>query len=279
MTIIQRHQIDEELSRGSYEFALEGLPTSLANARQVPRILTSVVSDALSIVAEGSVVAPKSPDIILALRLAAQASTALFAASGDLPVTVPLGDGPPVTYTSAPDESTVNAYRWIEGFFLAAICRDDTSLDLLCEAPIEPMRRSTSRNPEYRYEFIEALRRFWLMEGDPGELAVQAMHLTDPDRDDINNREYTLYIDVHLIRLFFFVHARDRDFGDALVHALRDHKKYWSKKDRRQLRDGILALNLIGLAVLAHDLHIPFEVDSEYLPMWLVTGEPFRQIP
>jgi hypothetical protein len=210
------------------------------------------------------------------LRLSAQAHAALFAAAGVLPVTVPLGDDEPVTYTKAPDESTVDAYTWIEGFLLAALCRDTASLELLCRAPVGLIRRSSTRNPEYRYVFLEALRAFWLEDADPGTLAVHAMHLTDPDRDDIHSRNYTLFIDVHLIRLFFFVHAKDPDFADGLVVALRDHKEYWSNKERSHLSDGFLARNLLGLAALAYDRGIPFEVDSEYLPMWLVTGEAFK---
>jgi hypothetical protein len=275
MVRIERHKLDMESCRELFDNANRALPSLLTNARTDPYYLFWFISRALSAVRYGSVVSPGSPEVVRYLRLAAQAHAAHFAATGDLPVTVPLGDEP-ATYTSAPDESTVTAYRWIEGFFLAALCRDAASLDLLCQAPVEPMRRSSTRNPEFRYVFIEALRAFWLQKGNSGRLAVEAMRLTDPDRDDIYDRDYTLYLDVHLIRLFFFVHAQDPDFADGLVLALRVHKKYWSKKERSRLASGFLALNLLGLAALAYDREIPFEVDSEYLPMWFVTGEAFE---
>jgi hypothetical protein len=273
---VQRHTVDLEFCKQIFSEACRDVASSLAWACRVSRNIAFLISNVLRAVGEGSVVTNRSPDLVRYLRLAAQAHAAHFAATGTLPVTVPLGEGEPVTYASAPDESTVHVYTWIEGFFLAALCRDGASLDLLCRAPVEPMRRSSTRNPEYRYVFREALRAFWCRDIDPGALAVQAMHLTDPDRDDIYSREYTLYIDVHLIRLFFFVHAKDADFGDGLVLALRDHKTYWSKKGRSHLPDGFLALHLLGLAALAYDRGIPFEVESEYLPMWLVTGEAFK---
>ncbi len=276
MEKIQRHNVDAQFSRELFAKTCKRLPSTLASARTASRNLDLLISDALSAAADGSVVAPQSPDIARYLRLASQAHAAFFAAAGILPVTVLLGDGEFVTYASAPEESTITVLRWIEGFFLAALSRDAASLDLLCRAPVEPMRRSSTRNPEYRYAFREALRAFWMQDIDPGALAVRAMELTDPDREDVYDREYTLYIDVHLIRLFFFVHAKDPDFAGGLVLALRDHKKYWSKKGRNHLADGFLALNLLGLAALAYDRKIPFEVDSEYLPKWLVTGEAFK---
>jgi hypothetical protein len=53
-------------------------------------------------------------------------------------------------------------------------------------------------------------RTLWLDQRTPDTLIFQAIRLTDPERDDINDRDFTHYIDVHLIsliRLFFFVYA------------------------------------------------------------------------
>lgn len=273
---VKRHELDREFVQAQYDAAIPDVGPSLESARGRPLNLDLLIMGALRAAAYGSIVAPRSLDIARHLKLASQASAAIYTIATVLPATVPLGEGDPVTYTTPPDSDTVEVSGWIEGFFLAALCRDVPSLSLLCAASVEPMRRSRSRHPEYRYPFMEALRAFWRGEGDCRGLALEAMRMTDPTRPDIYGKKYTLYIDVHLIRLLFLISANDPEVEDALFTALKDHKKYWSRKDLCLDTDGFLSIPLLGLAALAYDRGIRFEVESEYLPMWLVTGETFR---
>ena len=275
---VTRHELtNKDFFRRIYlETIQERLQIFLVAGRAQSRNLDLLVSNASSVVTTGTALGIRGAEVVRCLRLLAQANTALVAVAFRRPVTVPL-DGEPVTYTTAPDESTVHTGCWFGGFFAALVCRDGDSLDRLCAVPTDFFRRSSTRSSEYCYSFIEALRAFHLDRGSPVELALQSMRLTDPDRDDIYDAEYTLYRVVHQIRLFCLILARDEDFGEALALALEDHKTYWSAdEDRLHNPDGFLPMELLGLAALAHDLDIPFEVESEYLPPEFVTGAAFE---
>ena len=57
----------------------------------------------------------------------------------------------------------------------------------------------------------------------------------------------------------------------ALVRALQLHKEYWTKdEDRRLTTEGAVALGPLAVACLAYDVGMPIEVESEYLPEYLL---------
>ena len=59
-----------------------------------------------------------------------------------------------------------------------------------------------------------------------------------------------------------------------LVKGLEAHRSYWSKdEDRRFKSTGFLSIPLTGIASMAYDKGFRFDIDAEYLPMWLVAGE------
>jgi hypothetical protein len=233
----------------------------------------------------GVVVATDSPPVVPWLRLAAQAHAALFgtgAAKGNR-VVVHLGEGEPVTYeSSVPHEGFLSAYRWIDGFFLAALCRDKASMDLLCRTPAEIIRQSSTTFPEYKYLFVEALQGFGKNEAATAERLLAAMRATDPEQfGDHRTKvfvDYALAIDVNLIRLLFFVYGNDGEFAKGLELALKQHKEYWSKKSRQNNWTGFVSIHLCAVAALAYDRGLRFDVESDYLPMPWVTGEAFGEL-
>lgn len=93
------------------------------------------------------------------LCLAAQAYRALFlvVCAQGTKVTVPLGEGDPVTYEAAIDLSYLDPSRWLRAFFLGAVLRDDDLLAALMATPTDLIRQSTLKGPEFRYLFIDSL--------------------------------------------------------------------------------------------------------------------------
>lgn len=274
---IERHKITHPALDRNYTWALGQVSTSLPSARARVGSLALYKSACSTVANCGSVIAPEGPEIGRALRLAAQACAALFAvanAQGQA-VTVPLGEGPPTTYTDAKaDESNVNAILWLSGYMYAALCRDSESLKILCATPVDMLRASTTRSPEYDYLLIQALQAWH--NGQPGvaEGFIAAMQATDPDRPDIISPAFTLHIDVPWIQCLLYAAATQPEFGEALSNGISLHKKYWGKTEkRRDDWDGFLSLPLLSAAALAFQRNLPFDVDSEYLPMRLVRGE------
>jgi hypothetical protein len=207
------------------------------------------------------------------LRIAAESSACTFAAASEVQVKPKL-EGVELEQIARSDESMMDATNWNKAFFLNALCRNIEGLRILCGVPIAVIGGSSTTGPTCRLVFSGVLRLF--LGGNPrtSQFLSQAMEATDPDKHDLMAPEWVLHFDTHQINLLGQVMARSDDFEERLANALEVHKEYWSKtKDRRMDPNGFLAIELMGIAAFAYDRGMRFEIESEYLPMYLVSGQ------
>src|SRR5262249_4404752 len=117
---IERHIIDVEHAHQVFNRNRRDFPVFLENARTSADPSGTLIGIALSYVSSGAVVAPDSPEVALALRVAAQSHTVMimFAEIHDPPRYIHLGEGPPVTYTVPAHESYVHTVEWYYAFML-----------------------------------------------------------------------------------------------------------------------------------------------------------------
>jgi hypothetical protein len=281
MTKITRPPLDRVVFQKRFAAACEALPGFIESVRDRPYNVDLVLVKALEVAQYGIVVEPTSGLIGKALQIAAQANAAIFtmARAGGKTVEFPLENSRLVVSSPAVDEAAVHPSKWMQGFFLASLCRNGELLESLCETPTEMLRRSTTVSPEYMYLFVDALRDYQRNVTGRAEKILAALRATDPSRPDIEAEEWVLYIDVRLLEMFFCINGKDMDFGGALQKALEQHKEYWTKTEKRA-KDwrGFLPLGILGLTAIAYDQRLPFDVESEYLPMDLVRGDFLRRV-
>ncbi|MYR44779.1 hypothetical protein GTW67_22770 [Streptomyces sp. SID5910] len=174
-----------------------------------------------------------------------------------------------------------DAGSWLEAFWLAVVCRDQTRMTQLCEVPVETLRASGAVFEEYIYHWVDALQTYWLERPGLGEKLVAAFNGTDPDRLRFMDREMMLKVLYPPINLFFRFVKRDPDqFNEALVQALELHKEYWTASEERQeTGDGDIPLGILAVTCLAHDAGLPVEVESEYLPEHLLKRSWLGEFP
>ena len=274
---ISRPSVDLARIHEVYEREQKGLADYVDAARRRPQALTLLISEALCLANCAAVVAPESDDILRSLKLAAQAHAALFAwaSSSGGTVTVPLGDDGPVTYVNQESESsTVHVFRWLKGFYLAALCRDENALKILFDTPTDLLRSSSTGNPEYRHLLAESLGMWRRSENGVAQGFIATMDATDPERADVLDKSYTLLLDVPAIQCLLYALSEEKDFAPAIVRAAESHKKYWtSTKKRREDWDGFLSIPLLGIAALARDRGVAFDLDCDYVPGHLVRGD------
>jgi hypothetical protein len=73
--------------------------------------------------------------------------------------------------------------------------------------------------------------------------------------------------------MFYYVLRRDEEkFNKALEKALIAHRDWWTAEDRADDPQGFVALEPLGIAVLARSVGMNVEVSSEYLPENLLRG-------
>ncbi len=263
---IKRHKVDLDVCREWFDSERDRLPKFLGYIKNNPSSLSQVATVAEDLIRYGSVVAPDSPDIPRALRICAQANAALFAIdrAGGERVEILLGNEK-VILSGPINESILHASRWLSGVWQAMICRESALVESFCQTPTKRLRQSSTTDPEYRYNWIDAVQGFWSGAADTAKRVVVAMEATDPDRADILARDWTLNIDVPAIRLLFYAIARDKEFDNALNEAIELHKQYWTATPkRRKDPNGFLSFELTAMTVLATERNVPFDVQSEY---------------
>ncbi|QDU49457.1 immunity 49 family protein [Gimesia panareensis] len=265
-----RSQVEERFADAS-----EDLPYFLDGAKSDPRNLSLLISTALDVACCGVALKVDFELVRQGLQIAGQASAAIFqlVSSDKLPVEVPLGEGHSCVFDARPDESTVHAFQWVRGFFLNAICRETDLVDMMCRTPTKLLRQSSTKDPEYRYLFVDALRAFWAGESQCNKLILAALDATDPERGDVQSVDWTLKLDVPLLQLLFYLNSNDDDFAVHFPQAVKLHQQFWSSSDeRRKNWERFLAIELTGLAALAHDRGLSFHLDAESIPDELVCG-------
>ncbi len=277
MTRITRHQVPNlALVTETYGQLLADLPESVRWARVRPTNHGLLISDALRVAQYGAVADPGSPEVASALLLAAEAGDCLFSASAGLAgpdVGLTLA-GEPVAYPQPPRADDLLWSTWITCFLLNALFRRGAAMDRMVQAP--PPRRGVRSVPEYecRRLFVRALRGDHAGAPETGRAILRAMEATDPDANELEWPEYVLNIDVHRINLLGLAASGDGpNFGKHLALALEDFRKFWSRdEERRRTAYGFLSPELAGLAALAWDRGLRFDVRSDYLPDDLIRG-------
>jgi Immunity protein 49 len=281
---IERHPIDLENTTRVFKLNLGRLDSSLEAARRAVNNLYSLFLTGKNVYYTGSVIAPDSPEVARALRLAARASTAIFvfAQLEDPPRYFSLGEGPPVTYPEPSSESCVELSTWQKAYYLAMITRQRDLLDELCQTPVDLLRRS-STGPRDReglsYRLIELFQFIGREEHftqHPVFVEWEAFCTSGPGGSAPG---IVAYLGAPLLRVLKQFERRDEvGFNNALTEALQLHKKYWSSKEKlRKDFEGLVSLPLTAVAALAWDRGMRFDVESDYMPRSWVTGELFTR--
>jgi len=166
-----------------------------------------------------------------------------------------------------------NAAAWLDAFWFAIICRDRQRLTELSEVPMEVLRASGAEHDDYLYHWVAALQAYWT--GQKSALVEElsaTFERSHPDVVEIAPQDWLRCISYPPVDLFYRFIKRDHDrFNESLTEALELHKAYWTAtEDREKDVDGLWAIAPLAITCLAYDGDFPLEVESEYLPVFLL---------
>jgi hypothetical protein len=207
--------------------------------------------------------------------LASYALSALFrvARAHGEPITCELGYGEPAVYKQPVDESLIEANNWITAFFLGLIRRDNETLNELCLTSADDLRRSSTRHPEYRYLFANALRAHWLRDRKTTKYLLGAIKAANPKTQKFHNEKHVRDIDVPLMQLFLCILSEDSRIEEKAIDAIKLHKGYWGASSRRDDRIGFISIGLTAMLSLADRRGLTVHIESDYTPSRLVTRD------
>jgi hypothetical protein len=282
------HGWSPDLLKEQFDFGVEDLDDALLKVSKKPDNLSSLLNSAIDYAGYVSVLEPSSSELYRALNIAAHATRCIFLLA-DLSITeeydLSVGEGDPFRFRQTGPTSYSNSPRWQQGFYLAAACREAPILDSLVARSTEIMLhpRASQGVDKYVHPMVDTLKSLYTNPTSEtmAKLTV-ALEATDPERirADMANfseniqeeaMDYVLDIAVPEMELLLRIMEQDADkFNASLAKALELHKKHWSSKERRSDPRGFIALAPLGLACIAHDLGIPIEVESEYIPKYIL---------
>jgi hypothetical protein len=143
---IDRHTFDLGWMKAKYQSCLKELPAAVEQVRANPAASDILMLQAMEVACYGAGVDPASPDIPQALRLAAEAGTAVFILARNVGKTVEIRlGGESVKCKAEVDESIVTCGRWLDSFVLNAACRAHDLEDALCATSSDDLRRSRTK--------------------------------------------------------------------------------------------------------------------------------------
>jgi|GEM_PF-1914607 hypothetical protein len=277
---IPMHEVDEEFMSAMpqrVKLSTIGLPRLLEETKTNIGSLNILSTVAICTAEFNYLVDAKSPAVLQSLEISRQALNALFACATSITsaTVVQLGNGEPVTLMGKPDESSIDVADWQEAFNLNLIFRDWNEIHKLCNVPTELLRASSTGSADHHYLYKDALCAY--IKGEPNviDLIHAALEATDPTRPDVDNISYTLTNSVPNIALLMYVVSKDVRFEEGMQNALQKHRQYLGEsKENAHNFGGFIATDLLALAVLGMNAGLRFEVESPYLPMYLIKNEP-----
>jgi hypothetical protein len=172
------------------------------------------------------------------------------------------------------DDACAHVQEWINGFFCAAICREETLLDALCNFDVSLMRRARGvEAEEYVYAWAEVLRAIWTNDERLLSTITLAVDKTDRGTLKFTDERTVLMLSVPLMEMVTRLYSEGRArFDEAMTKALASHREYWGDPSRAHDARGLLALGPLALACIAHDMGHAAGVRSPYVPSALIAG-------
>jgi hypothetical protein len=241
--------------------------------------LVDVIHSAMGVVGYGAAINAPHDQILDAFRIAAQAGAALF----DLAVH-PNADRSytlaalPVTLRTESAHGQTLPIEWLDEYSAACAVRDHASARQLAEVHPDVVLRSmrVMRYDECQRVLVEGLGALHLNDPHARALLLRARELAGPEHATVAP-EWAKRVGRPLAELALRIaEGEPGAFNAALATAVQQHKAYWGKNvkllglSRRDWHEGIVARWLLGLACLAHDRGIPIDVESDYIPAWII---------
>lgn len=185
-------------------------------------------------------------------------------------------DGVSLTLHGTGPNSSAHVGRWIRGFYISAICRDEDMMRSICAIPTSVLRGSSTTSDEYNFLLVDALRAYRDRAPNFGDTLVAALEATEPSALKISTFDEVLSHAVPEMEMLLYLAREEQpDFDDAVIKALTLHREYWGTVERKNNMNGaFLALAPMAMLALAFDRGMTLGVSSDYCPPWLVRRLP-----
>src|SRR5215813_4966516 len=176
-----------------------------------------------------------------------------FAMNPGKTITVDLGDES-FEITGEPTTAYVDVDTWLYAYSGAVIAGDNAGIKTLCAVPESLHMEANLKPGPFDLAFVRAIKGLYDPDANIGQLLVDAMETSDPDKLDKDRREYATHILYPQVPVYRCILSSDKaEFNEKLEQAVLEHKKFWGKKDRQHNKRGWISLPLTAAFATAFD--------------------------
>ncbi len=246
------------------------IPPKLISAPPAAAAATSLIESDLSI----ALLHDERPLVKRALGALVDASVIVWTTSARRGPVSFIFDGRSYSAQAGPLHWTATDSYWVNGALRALTIRRQDALSAALSFPPELLNgASNAISDEWRFALFEALRSLLLGEPDvTGERITRAKQLTNPAIATVGGPRYARRA-LSELEMMEAIVARDQSaFTRASWRALEAHRALFGRGRERNYSGCFFAFRVVGLAALAFDLGLQWEIDCAYTPRWLVEG-------
>lgn len=169
----------------------------------------------------------------------------------------------------------VGAFTWSKVFSLAVILRDHEAIKFLVKIQEELLITDDIALDAVDYSRVRFLKGIYDDTADIGALLLQVYEDADMNKLDAERGQYINEDLIPEISVYRCVFSNLQDeLTEKLAEALELHKKKWGTAENAMDARGWLSLNLLAAAVIAKGgKGMSIEVESDYIPKWIVDGD------
>lgn len=274
--IIRRHKFNETLINDKFDYFTGKLHLLSEILKRKPENAGTLFTQARNAIGDGIVAKQSKKDILNLLSVSTDLGINHFRnAMNPQEVELKMGEEIFKVTTVRDNLSYTDPLFWTEYFYSALLSRDRKAIDELISIPEDFMRKAQIAYDEVDFAIVRFLKGLYQPTAKLGDLLQEALILSDPDEHDADRFDYLMYLKVPELNLYMFAFSNDNQgFNQALVEALENHKKYWSQKDNKNYAKGWISFPILCACLIAvNSKKYTIDVESDYLPMWLITGD------
>ncbi len=194
--------------------------------------------------------------------------------AGDEPFSANFDDTT-INFTPQPKTDFMSVDYWQLAYHACMIARDKEGMRFLSTIDELVFVNSNNGARPFDLAYYRFLAHFFSGGKNTGALLIAAMEEAQKPQPNATRTKFVEEVRYPELRLLQDYVMNDPEaFNEHLYEALVDHKKYYGTKDNAFATPGWISLPLLSVCVLAHDTKkFPIEVESEYIPRWLILGE------
>lgn len=204
---------------------------------------------------------------LLMTALDGAAAAFMLATIPDEPIQVSIA-GHKVSYDTKRSKGAIDSHIWLEAVCWAMTLRRQELIEQLKRVSLDTLRSSPTGIDEYRHLLVTVVKA--VIDEENADKAIAAVR----EQMEIDGAvgTYDQILQAFLDGLEALAHQNQDSLCKALTKLLEAHQSYWRNRSWRNDPKGLLSPLALGLASLGYDRGLHCDVQSGYMPEWLVRG-------